>query len=214
MLIPDIVYKSTIDLIEGKKPPSPLLKDLREFYSAYGITLYNLFLREKKNSRGELVYLITVLSNVPENYVNTHPELKNFDIESLDKYFELCKKHRIDTSRIGNYDFPRKMLGTGFYFDRIWADEIINQAGKIFVDVISNQYKEEDLYIVNAYGCYTVFMEDSLTREKQIQIEKEARAIVDRLDTHKICDNKELVRFEYKSVIRDKYGGKYYLYFM
>ncbi len=208
------VYNETIDLIEGRKEPGPVLRGMQEYYYGYGIRLYNLYTDEKYDKGQVIGYKIGALTNVEQGFLIGNHEL-NFFQDTLNRYVELCHENAISTTGLLNLTYPRPGIGIGYYFDRIWKNEIISQVGTWLCPELLKKYRSFGVTnIINSgFGVYTVFSELELLEATKQKIRVEALLAVNECDTHGLVKDQDIVSFDLESVLKDKYKGNLYYYY-
>lgn len=211
-LIKKDVYEETLALIDGTKKPDPVLKGMQEFYASYGIVLYNLFLNDMFGKTR-----ISALTNVPEGYTGMRMGLENFNEDSLREYERLCKLHGKEIMGLANFDNPENLvLGTGYYFDRIWKIEIIGRAGVEIRKELENllsDIKDNHMIVNSGLGVVTVFEDTPLDEQTKAQIISLSKDILRRYDPRNICRAEKVIVFDTLQNLNQNFGGNLYYYY-
>lgn len=211
-LISDAVYNETLALIDGIKKPDPVLESMQIFYAAYGIKLYNLY---ENTLYGDKI--ISALTNVIEGTTRIRPELATFDEDSLNEYERLCKLYNVDISGYANFTRSKRVLGTGFYFDRIWSTELINQiAPKLKEDILAVLTPNDGtVKVVNSgLGAITIFQDTKVTNKTRLEIKELTRDAIASVDRWGICSNKKVVYYDTFENLNKNFGGSLKEYYM
>lgn len=189
-LIKEDVYQETLALIDGIKKPDPILKGMQDFYACYNIKLYNIYNTDMFR-QGLTVHTLT---NKIEGCTHYTPGLETFDIDSWNEYQRLCKLHGRDISNLQN-----TVLGTGFYFDRIWKTELIGRAGSIIKEQIEqalSEYQDDHKVVNSGLGAITVFEDTHIPRDVRFKITQEAKKTVRQFDPWGICHDEKIVEWD------------------
>ncbi len=217
-LISQELYDETIELIEGNKEPDILLKEMQQWYSGRGVTLYNIYFEKDiyKNHATYGKYEILILSDLYEGFFMRGSK-KNIYKESLDKFLEICRTNHIyQNHEWANVDYPNPGI-SGYYFPRIWKNEVISEIGQSLCPELEKRYVAFGIEkVVNSgYGAYTVFFcGDTLEEKYQNEIIDYVNDYVTEYDNHHlITDKDQIVQFDKISVLEEVYHGNLYQYY-
>ena len=220
-LISKDLFDETIAFIEGKKEPGLLLKEMQNWYSERGVILYNLYFEKDiyKNHDTYGKYNICILSDLFEGFIR-HGSKKSIYKDSLDKFLQVCKSNCLyQDYEWANISYPKPGI-SGFYFPRIWRDEVIRDAGLSLCPEIEKKYAEYGVAkVVNSgYGVYTVFFRDAALDDKydnyQSEIINYVKEYVLNFDKHHLIAKLDrIVQFDRLSVLEEVYQGNLYYYY-
>lgn len=217
-LISKDLYDETIALIEGKKEPDILLKEMQEWYSERGITLYNIYFEKDNNKNYNTYgkYVIRTLTDLEEVFFRQEG-MKNIFNDSLVKFLQVCKSNRLYKNyKWANIYYPSPGI-SGFYFPRIWENEVIREAGIILCPNIEKQYAKYGVArVVNSgYGVYTVFFRDNAFDDKyKNEIKNHVKDYVLSFDKHRVITKLDsIVQFDSINVLEKNYHGNLYYYY-
>lgn len=217
-LISKEVYDETIEIIEGKKQPSILLKEMQQWYQEQGLILYNLYIEKDTNENSNTYgkYKINVLTNIDEVEL-TREEKDNIRRESLKKFLEVCSKHHLFLNyEWANLYYPCPVL-SGYSFPRIWRNEVIGEIGISICQEIERRYSEYGVeQVINSgFGGYTVFFRgDTFEEQHKNQIQSLVIEYITSYDKHHVVTKKEeIVKFDKLSTLEERYQGNLYYYY-
>lgn len=211
-LISQEVYDETIAILEGRKQPDIVLKQMQEWYSLQGVKLYNLYFEKKYSEPTEKLMSLTDLH---EGFFRQN-KWKHIYGDSLKIYCNICAAEGIPIKKLRNFDEPNNGIN-GFYFPRIWRGEVITEYGRTICPVIEENYLDKGVerVINSGYGGYTVFTcDEGITDEIKVQILDMISKEVRKYDKHGIVEKMDnIVNFDKLSILRDTYGWNYYQYY-
>jgi hypothetical protein len=211
-LISQEVYDETIAILEGRKQPDIMLKQMQEWYALQGVKLYNLYLEKDYGKQKDKMVSLTDLH---EGFFRQN-KWKHIYSDSLKMYYKICSEEGIPVKKIVNLDNPNPGIN-GFYFPRIWRGEVITEAGRTICPVIERNYRDKGVEkVVNSgFGGYTVFTcDEGIPEEIKIQILDLVMKEIKKYDKHGIVEKTDnIVSFDKLSILRDTYGWNYYQYY-
>jgi hypothetical protein len=211
-LISQEVYEETIAILEGKKQPDIVLKRMQEWYSLQGVKLYNLYF---ENDYSKQEAKLKSLTDLQEGFFR-QSKWKHIYVDSLKMYCQICTEEGITIKKIENFNYPNAGI-SGFYFPRIWRDEIITEYGNIICPAIERKYRDKGIEkVVNSgYGGYTVFTcDEGIADEIKELIRDIVTKELKKYDKHGIVEKTDnIVNFDKLSVLRDTYGWDLYHYY-
>ncbi|MCQ2515434.1 MAG: hypothetical protein MJ094_01060 [Saccharofermentans sp.] len=206
-LIKEDVYLETLALIDGVQKPDPILKGMQDFYARYNVKLYNIFITDYYYGG----YHAHALTNKTEGCTRYTLGFETLDDDSWTEYQRLCALHGKDISHLKN-----KVLGTGFYFDRIWKTELIGRAGNVIKEQIEqalSDYKDGHMVINSGLGAVTVFEDTHIPRDVRYKITQEAKKTLKLVDRWDICHDEKVVEWDTLERLNNSFGGSLREYF-
>ncbi len=206
-LIDENVYLETLALIDGVQKPDPILKGMQDFYARYNIKLYNIYISDRLYGG----FHAHALTNKIEGCTRYTLGLEEFDDDSWTEYKRLCALHGKDISHLKN-----KVLGTGFYFDRIWKTEVIGRAGdaiKKQIEQALEDYKDNHMVVNSGLGSVTVFEDTHIQRDVRFNITQEAKRTLRLYDRWDICHDEKVVEWDTLERLNTVFKGSLREYF-
>ena len=207
-LISQDVYDETIELIEGLKEPDEILVKMQKWYAEKGIKLYNLYLENTYKDGKMIGKSLRSLTDRDED----DKSIPYLEADALIYYEEIKAAEGVKYSEIRKLtNFQRLNRGIfGYNFNKIWQEEIINEAGRNICPDIERRYNDQGVKkVVNGGTVYTVYVSDEGVDENtKNMIELDMTDSLKMFDRHKIINNPySVVRFDTYSSMLNRYNG-------
>ena len=230
-------YDETIEIINGTKRLNPVFSALKEYYiKNAGYEVYNFIVEEDRYGKDPKIgkYSLLYLSNglllernnefligtIFEAIGNGGKKTQILHEKAYIYFIELCKEHNLFTDIKWKSD-----IITGYDFNPIWWDEIVNRFGKKAIPYIKDKYSYINIHsIVNSgFGRITVFFET----DKQLYNHRQNGLCRDIIQTTaNLFDNEhqgkkisnygiaaEIIDFSSKETLDRDYNGNLYYYY-